>query len=551
MTHGPRRTSRLLLGALVGLTAVLGVSDLVAAPPASAATLTAPSAVIAFGDRSLTLAWQPVPGATRYRVQYSTSSTFQAPVTKDAGTRTSLMVTGLQNDRRYHARVVAVAGPVSKAGRSLSATPDSGYPRELRVTAVPAGTDRIRVSWTGQGRATKVGVRAGSNSLLTREVFTTAWYPATTTSVVLTVPPSLRAQLGTGSGNPIYVKVATYNSPAAGQAMPDRSNSAASYRLSAPGTRVQASPVAPAGSRLRVATYNVKTVTSSAALPGRTWRDRRLAVAAGIARSGAAVVAVQELTGADAGLGNGTKQWEDLRDLLARPGYGGYALATTGMPPARVGVPRTTVGDHLFYRPDLVTREAAGLVSPRHDLRVAWTSSALDHFSAWGRFRVRTSGRPFYAVSVHLPVDVATPDDQRALRVRIVSAIEGFVAAKAGRLPIVLAGDLNSHVAKTPNGPETWLRTRGYYDAAASLSRANDRVHTANSPGQVDNLATPGFPSRPHLAKYTAQRIDYIMVKNSPGSWRYVNQLVLVEGLFDRRYQGSDHNLQWAEVGIR
>ena len=51
--------------------------------------------------------------------------------------------------------------------------------------------------------------------------------------------------------------------------------------------------------------------------------------------------------------------------------------------------------------------------------------------------------------------------------------------------------------------------------------------------------------------KYPAPRIDYVLIKNSPGSWRYGNQLVLSDGRFDPAYQGSDHNLQWAEVGIR
>jgi hypothetical protein len=41
------------------------------------------------------------------------------------------------------------------------------------------------------------------------------------------------------------------------------------------------------------------------------------------------------------------------------------------------------------------------------------------------------------------------------------------------------------------------------------------------------------------------------MIKHAPGAWAYGNQLVLSGGVFDPAYRGSDHNLQWADIGIR
>jgi endonuclease/exonuclease/phosphatase family metal-dependent hydrolase len=125
------------------------------------------------------------------------------------------------------------------------------------------------------------------------------------------------------------------------------------------------------------------------------------------------------------------------------------------------------------------------------------------------------------------------------------------MAARAGSLPILIMGDFNSSFAEIPNGPDTQLVSRGYYDTSNAATRSNARISTANLTNQVDNLGVRGYPFTPYVYKYAAPRIDYIFTKNARGSWRYANQVVLASGHFDTRYQGSDHNLQWAEIGIR
>ena len=537
------------LATVLALTGLVGAGAVATAPHAAAA-LPSPVATLAFGDRSLTVAWTPVSGATAYTVQYSTSGTFSRPVSLSAGTRTNLFIGGLANRTTYFVRVVATAGSSRSISATRSAAPDAGYPRALTVTATPAGANSIRVSWTGQGRATKVGVIAGADSSLSSLPFRSAWYPATTTSITLTVPTALRAQLGSGSGNPIYVKVATYNSLTAGSAMPTTRDEAAAYRLSLAGPYAWAPSDAPSGTRLRVATYNVKSVTSSAAYPGYTWRDRRLAVAASITRSAAAVVATQELNMTDAGLGTGVRQWEDLRDLLAQPARGGYRIANSITRETTGGDTNVAVGAHLFYLPGVVTREAGGFVSPRRSLGLAWPAGLTDRYFSWARFRVNATGASFYAVSVHLPVDSGSTS-YASLRNSMIAAIDGHVSRMAGNLPVLLLGDLNAAMPRTTDGPATVLRTRGYVDTAASTNRTGQHYATVNSSSQEDNLTVPGFPTRPHAYWHPGARVDYIMTKNVGGSWRHVNQVVLANGLFDRAYQGSDHNLQWAEVGVR
>ncbi len=198
-----------LVGVVLALTGLVGTATVATAPPAAAAPA-APSVKLAVGDRSLTVAWGAVSEATGYTVQYGTSSTLARYNSVNAGTKTHVLIPGLTNGTTSYARGVAAVGSSRSMSQIVSAVPDDGYPRALTVTAVPAGQHAIRVSWTGQGRATKVGVIAGSEGGITHHVFRSAWHPATTTSITVTVPPEFRAQLGTGSANPIFVKVATY-----------------------------------------------------------------------------------------------------------------------------------------------------------------------------------------------------------------------------------------------------------------------------------------------------------------------------------------------------
>ncbi len=211
------------------------------------------------GDRSITAAWPAVPGAVSYAVEYGTSSSLKGAKKINAKTELSQLITGVANKTKYYVRVLAIGsnGKTLTASAITGATPEAGYPRELKVNVVPAGEHKIKVSWTGQGRATKVGVIAGSEGGITKDVFKSAWYPATTTSITLTVPANLRSKLGTGSGNPIHVKVATYNSASASSSMPNTKNEAAGYRLSLAGSHSYTSPTAASGTKLRVATWNV------------------------------------------------------------------------------------------------------------------------------------------------------------------------------------------------------------------------------------------------------------------------------------------------------
>jgi endonuclease/exonuclease/phosphatase family metal-dependent hydrolase len=209
------------------------------------------------------------------------------------------------------------------------------------------------------------------------------------------------------------------------------------------------------------------------------------------------------------------------------------------------------VGAHLFYKRGVLTRLDGAFVSPKRLMGSRWPAGLTDRYFSWARFRVNATGAEFYAVAVHLPAKAA-PHTYPALRTTEMAAIDDHMSRIAGGRPVLVMGDLNSTLGgDTGQTPQSLLVSRGYYDTTATTNRASSQFSTINTSKQVDNLSVPGYPTRPYAYKYPAPRIDYIMIKRSPGSWGYSNQVLLTNGLFNRTYQGSDHNLQWAEVGIR
>lgn len=78
------------------------------------------------------------------------------------------------------------------------------------------------------------------------------------------------------------------------------------------------------------------------------------------------------------------------------------------------------------------------------------------------------------------------------------------------------------------------------------------RTRFASTAHRVEHIAVHGFLCTPHRYVQGAPRLDHILVQSSPDAFRYVNQVVLTSsGTFDRALQGSDHNLQYADLGIR
>ncbi len=542
-----------VLSAPTAATAVAPVVVQTAAVQA-AAKPKALTARVAFGDNSFTAAWSAVTGAKRYEVRYATNSSLKKAkkVTVSASAR-HRFVKGLKNKKTYWLQVRALdsKGKVLSKSKTLKARPEAGYPRQLKVKVVPEGANSVRVSWTGQGRATKVAVIAGSESSLATHTFSTKWYPATTTSVVVKVPAKLQRYLGAGTGNPIFVKVAVYNDDKATSAKPLTRNEKKAYRLSLAGPYTWVAPKKAKGTPLSFGFWNVNSIAATNSFAGYTWKDRRGKVAAAVAEADPAVFAVAELTTAYVdSTASASRQWEDLAGLLSQPKHGGYTIAHRLSTGAGAGA---TIGTHIFYDPARVEVLKAGGQSGKALAGAAWPSGLTDRHLAWAKVRVRETGSTVWVAAVHLPVD-SGKTSYAALRRTLAAKIDGFMdsASKANKKePIVILGDFNSSFATSPADAPRTLIDRGYTDAAATKSRTNQRYATTHISQQIDNLRIPGYPSTPYKYKYAAPRIDYIFLKRTGGSYSYTNVLHLTSsGKIDKKYQGSDHNLQLASVGL-
>jgi endonuclease/exonuclease/phosphatase family metal-dependent hydrolase len=252
-------------------------------------------------------------------------------------------------------------------------------------------------------------------------------------------------------------------------------------------------------------------------------------------------------------------QYASLRNRLASGAGVHYRLATND---AYRAVIRSmyahpswnrhiTAGAHIFYNPTVVSLQKHGYISPAFTLGLrtqGWTPSVTDdRWVSWARFRVRATGTVFTAVAAHFPV--GTSAQMVRLRALEAAALVQRMASIAGTGPVVFGGDLNADAVRTGNAAATTFVRSGYFDAASTVHRANMHYSTAKS-GRQDG-ADPGYPVHPTRLPYPTSRIDYLLVKGSTHTYRYANVLnLLPDGRFDPRYEGSDHNLQLATIGL-
>ena len=143
-------------------------SDTVTVPAVSGLKATA-------GDKSVKLTWTKMTGATKYRVQRTTGSSWS---TIDYPTTNSYTDTGLTNGTTYKYRVLAyVNGTWTTPSASVSAKPFSAIPQNLKATA---GNKKVTLSWSAVSGATKYRLqRTTGSSWSTISYPTTASYTDT------------------------------------------------------------------------------------------------------------------------------------------------------------------------------------------------------------------------------------------------------------------------------------------------------------------------------------------------------------------------------------
>ncbi|MFB9751156.1 fibronectin type III domain-containing protein [Paenibacillus hodogayensis] len=105
---------------------------------------------LAAGDGQATLTWNPVSGATGYKVfQSKTAGTYGAELNTVSGSVYSYNATGLTNDTAYYFVVKAInAGGDSSASNEVSATPQVPAPGASVIESATAGNGQATLTWS-------------------------------------------------------------------------------------------------------------------------------------------------------------------------------------------------------------------------------------------------------------------------------------------------------------------------------------------------------------------------------------------------------------------
>jgi endonuclease/exonuclease/phosphatase family metal-dependent hydrolase len=221
-----------------------------------------------------------------------------------------------------------------------------------------------------------------------------------------------------------------------------------------------------------------------------------------------------------------TRQVDDLAAALG----GRYAVAATESLPPERGWFRT--GCYVLYRTDLYEPVGGG---GHFDLGTL--PGGGERWAAYQALRSKSTGATFLVVSPHLYVNGgSTADDVRRAETATMVTLANKLAATLGRIPVVYAGDFNSHEGHAVDGPAIAARAAGLADSLlVAPSLADAQYNSANQ-----YLRTP--PA-------AGLSIDHIYA--SPGvavtAWRQV--LRLRNGTFDG-VLASDHNPVIADVAV-
>jgi endonuclease/exonuclease/phosphatase family metal-dependent hydrolase len=166
-------------------------------------------------------------------------------------------------------------------------------------------------------------------------------------------------------------------------------------------------------------------------------------------------------------------------------------------------------------------------------------------------FQVAATGQRFLAAAVHLTVgsSAAILENRQQEATALAKYLDAKAVTDAGVLPIVVVGDFNSYAPTDAKAPSTVFMNQGYFDAAATMNRTGWRYGTSNASNGT-GAADDGYPVHAVMHPYPTSRIDYILLKGSPFTYRYANVTHIAGGSFQDEFQGSDHNLQLAEIGI-
>lgn len=448
MPHGRRmpawlRPLSLLLSLFIAMTGLVAVAAPSQATGYAVPSLAAPTG-LKLTSRAITklaVSWKAVPAASRYLVEYSTSSGLKRARTKSTS-KPYVELSGLAKKRTYYVRVKAV----DSAGRALGPTSSilkvrtrgSGY-KYLAPTAVkttPAVTT-MKVSWTSTSSNVKYRVTYSTSSSFTKAKTKDVSAKSTT---LTKLKPETR----------YYVRVRVLKR--------GKLHSSNSATVSA--TTRSAAERDAAG--LRVASFNVRKMVANRKPNEEPWAQRRGVIVKQIRDQRVDVIGIQEASSRGVDGDSALTQYVDLERRLGTP----YRLVDDDL--------MSSVGTRILYNTATVTLVRDGFQK--------LTALDTDRFVVWAEFVQNSTGKSFFFTNTHLEDGGgASYDASRAAEAKQI--VELTRKENPAGLPVLAVGDYNSH-QDMDNRPYRVMLAAGYVDPLGNqwplkTRRADATVETA------------------------------------------------------------------------
>lgn len=434
---------------LAVLTAGLLLFGLLPATAAQAATYpnAAPSAVtvVATSRSAIALKWNPIPGVSRYKVSYSTSSKMKKAKTKTT-TQPAIEITKLKAKKTYYVTVQAVSSkgkaqsPASKKlkVKTKSKSTVNTHLAPTGLTATRVGSSSVSLKWGSRGSKVRYRVALSTSKSFAEASYT--YVNGTSTTIENLI-----------DGATYYARVRVVNTNI-NSILSDESSP---IQFSTPQLRVTSGPVT-----LTVASYNVGSQSIS---EGGSWTARRQAVVDTVLSQRPDVIGFQEASQGKLG-GKDLSQAEDLVNRLGKP----YALANRARyncqnPTSPYKCVAQYQGAANSQKIAYNTQKLTLLQQGSKRTSSSKTKMTEYRYVEWAIFRHKQTGKKFFFVNVHL--DPGSTSKAVAMRKTQMQQILEVIKEKNPGLPAYVVGDFNSHKWSEPsNAPYDAMVKAGFVD---------------------------------------------------------------------------------------
>ena len=457
--------------AAAALLAGLATPALAADWPSASPTGLAQSAAT---SSSVTVTWNPVSKAQKYRLQISSSSTM-SNATFQRSTDTNEVVAGLQPGRVYYLKVrVITSDGVNRSAYSAAVRAWTSFTVPTGLTATERDATSVTFDWSGVPNAPGYRLRVADNASMS---------------------DSTGHRFSQSDGKVDGLTAATTYYAQVRVITPD------GFNLSSYSPTVTVKPTddgggenePPSGSKpLTIASFNVRCANcfKSQNLE-RPWSERRGVVVASILEHKPDVIGIQEASQGwlvSGGEKINLSQFEDLRNRLRS---GGTPYEVTN--PHRNNCENSTTptnctyqdrgaskGTKVFFNTDTVKLISQG------SKKLPQCSGCNERYVAWAVLEQKSTGQQFFFAETHIEHGADYYNLRKSQTEAMMAEVE---RRRPAGLPAFVVGDLNSTRYATPaNAP---------YDEVVSHGFVDPLGHTYKSP-KVSSKATAEQRIRAH-----------------------------------------------------